>query len=190
MSDLISEVCEILSDLYPMDGEKVISIKELDKAYDKIINLRPTCNQLATDCVSKQAVIKAVDKHTFDTDKGLCLDEDITCILEEIQFAQPEITEDDVKEFCKKRCWIVVTSDFYDEMIQRWSSTRLERDIPMKPNETTDSSWGIRKKQAVCPKCDYYLGRVEFIGNPNGKKVTYCETCGQAIDWEGWDWEE
>ena len=69
-------------------------------------------------------------------------------------------------------------------------SAQPERDIPMKPNETIDSSWGIRKKQAVCPKCDYYLGRVEFIGNPNGKKVTYCETCGQAIDWEGWEWEE
>jgi len=69
-------------------------------------------------------------------------------------------------------------------------SAQPERDIPMKPNETIDSSWGIRKKQAVCPKCDYYLGHVEFIGNPNGKKVTYCETCGQAIDWEGWEWEE
>lgn len=74
--------------------------------------------------------------------------------------------------------------------INRLSSAQPERDIPMKPNETIDSSWGIRKKQAVCPKCDYYLGHVEFIGNPNGKKVTYCETCGQAIDWEGWEWEE
>lgn len=69
-------------------------------------------------------------------------------------------------------------------------SARSERDIPMKPNETIDTAWGIRKKQAVCPKCDYYLGYVEFIGNPNGKKITYCETCGQAIDWEGWEWEE
>ena len=67
MSDLISEVCEILSDLYPMDGEKVISIKELDKAYDKIINLRPTCNQLATDCVSRQAAINIVDSETVST---------------------------------------------------------------------------------------------------------------------------
>lgn len=69
-------------------------------------------------------------------------------------------------------------------------SVQPERDIPMKPNETIDTAWGIRKKQAVCPKCDYYLGRVEFIGNPNGKKITYCETCGQAIDWEGWEWDE
>ena len=36
------------------------------------------------DCVSKESVIKAIDKHTFDTEYGLCLDDDITCILEEL----------------------------------------------------------------------------------------------------------
>lgn len=64
-----------------------------------------------------------------------------------------------------------------------------ERDIPIKPNETTDTAWGIPHRQAVCPKCDYYLGHVVFLGDDKGKKVTYCETCGQAIDWEGWDFE-
>ena len=44
-----------------------------------------------SDLISRQAVIKAVDKHTFDTDEGLCLDEDITCILEDIPTSQPEI---------------------------------------------------------------------------------------------------
>lgn len=69
-------------------------------------------------------------------------------------------------------------------------SAQPERDIPMKPNETIDSAWGIRKKQAVCPKCDYYLPRIYFLGYSKNEKVTYCETCGQAIDWEGWEWEE
>ena len=27
---------------------------------------------------------KAIDSHTFDTDNGLCLDDDITCILESV----------------------------------------------------------------------------------------------------------
>ena len=66
-------------------------------------------------------------------------------------------------------------------------SSELERDIPMKPMETTDRTWGIQARQAVCPKCDYYLSNVVFIGD--GKRVTYCEHCGQAIDWEGWDAE-
>ena len=34
------------------------------------------------DAISRKDVIKAVDRHTFDTDDGLCLDEDISIILE------------------------------------------------------------------------------------------------------------
>ena len=69
-------------------------------------------------------------------------------------------------------------------------SAKLDRDIPVKPNETTDRAWGIPKKQAVCPKCDYYLGNISFLGDYKGKRITYCETCGQAIDWEGWDFDD
>ena len=74
--------------------------------------------------------------------------------------------------------------------IDRQPTAQPERDIPIKPKETTDTAWGIPHRQAVCPKCDYYLGHVVFLGDGNGKKVTYCETCGQAIDWEGWDFDE
>ena len=69
-------------------------------------------------------------------------------------------------------------------------SAQLERDTPIKPIETTDRAWGIPHRQAVCPKCDYYLGHVAFLGDYKGKRITYCETCGQAIDWEGWDFDE
>lgn len=74
--------------------------------------------------------------------------------------------------------------------IQQLPSVQPERDKPMKPIETTDRAWGIPKKQAVCPKCEYYLGHVSFLGDYKGKRITYCETCGQAIDWEGWDFDE
>ena len=67
---------------------------------------------------------------------------------------------------------------------------QLDRDIPKKPMEIMDSTWGTDKKQAVCPKCDYYLGYVSFLGDGKGKKVTYCEHCGQAIDWEGWEQDD
>lgn len=73
--------------------------------------------------------------------------------------------------------------------IEQLPPAQPERDIPIKPKETTDRTWGIPHKQAVCPKCDYYLGQIAFLGDYKGKRVTYCETCGQAIDWEGWDFE-
>lgn len=36
------------------------------------------------DAISRKGVIKVIDRHTFDTDDGLCLDEDISIILEEL----------------------------------------------------------------------------------------------------------
>lgn len=64
----------------------------------------------------------------------------------------------------------------------------LKKQIPVKPTETTDKAWGIAVKQAVCPVCNYYLPHVEFLGDfSGGRRITYCDTCGQAIDWEGWE---
>lgn len=74
--------------------------------------------------------------------------------------------------------------------IRQLPSAQPERDIPVKPIETTDTAWGIPHRQAVCPKCDYYLGHVAFLGDYKGRRITYCETCGQAIDWEGWNFDE
>jgi len=74
--------------------------------------------------------------------------------------------------------------------IEQLPSVQPERDIPKKPNETTDRTWGIPHRQAVCPNCDAYLGMIHFISENGKTKVTYCESCGQAIDWEGWKEDE
>lgn len=118
--------------------------------------------------ISMMAAVDAVETIGFDfSDSGLSAAE-----IEEVCEAIGEVRQE------------------WSRRIKRLPSAQPERDIPMKPNETIDSSWGIRKKQAVCPKCDYYLNRIYFLGDSKNKKVTYCETCGQAIDWEGWDWED
>ena len=70
--------------------------------------------------------------------------------------------------------------------VEQMPSAQPERDTPRKPTETTSRMWGIREKEPVCPKCGYYLGHWRFLG----KRITYCEHCGQAIDWEGWDFDE
>ena len=77
-----------------------------------------------------------------------------------------------------------------EKMLRDLPSAQPDRDIPVKPVEATDKAWGIPSRQAVCPKCDYYLGHVAFLGDYKGKRITYCETCGQAIDWEGWEFDE
>lgn len=56
------------------------------------------------DAISREDVIKAVDRHTFDTDDGLCLDEDISIILEELP---------PVKPTRNKGKWIEVDTNMY-----------------------------------------------------------------------------
>ena len=63
----------------------------------------------------------------------------------------------------------------------------LEKQIAKKPNKTIDSTWGIKREVHVCPVCDYYLLETHFIVGDEIKErkmVTFCDTCGQAIDWE------
>ena len=61
----------------------------------------------------------------------------------------------------------------------------LQKQIPKKPNKAIDRSWGIEKEVSVCPVCDCYLTMIHFIEIGEGKsiKTSYCETCGQKIDW-------
>jgi hypothetical protein len=41
------------------------------------------------DAISREDVIKEVDHHTFDTEDGLCLDEDISIIIEKLPSVTP-----------------------------------------------------------------------------------------------------
>ena len=62
----------------------------------------------------------------------------------------------------------------------------LEKQIPKKANKEISSSWGTKKEVHTCPVCDCYLTEVYFIAPKESKikeKITYCEACGQAIDW-------
>lgn len=62
------------------------------------------------DAVSRKDVIKAIDRHTFGTDDGLCLDEDISIILEELPHVKPvaciakvNFSKEDMQEIVDKR---------------------------------------------------------------------------------------
>ena len=81
----------------------------------------------ALDCISRQAAIDAADRADYT---GLAI-EDVKRITDEVvkeikqlPSAQPEITEKDVKKYCRKRCLVVLTSDLYAEMKERWSSVQ------------------------------------------------------------------
>lgn len=120
------------------------------------------------DLISRQAAIDAVKRNAF-----------------RLTVAEEQNSEGHV-------AWsaYAVYTDVLEGALLELPSAQPERDIPIKPIEATDRAWGIPHKQAVCPKCDYYLGHVAFFDTYKGKRITYCESCGQAIDWEGWDFDE
>ena len=80
----------------------------------------------------------------------------------------------------------IKTAADIDPWVMEIAVGAMKKQIPVKPTETTDKAWGISVKQAVCPVCNYYLGHVHFLDDYSGQRITYCDTCGQAIDWEGW----
>jgi len=114
------------------------------------------------DLISRQAAITAIQKAYADTEGGMD----------------------------KLAVWKNVGLTNALHIMQDLPSAQPERDIPKKPIPTTDRAWGIPLRQAVCPNCNVYLGMIHFISENGKTKVTYCETCGQAIDWEGWDYDE
>ena len=74
------------------------------------------------------------------------------------------------------------------EIIRDLPSAQPDRDTPKKPKEITDRTWGIPRRQAVCPNCGCYLVTAYFIYEGGGKRRdSYCDSCGQAIDWKGWE---
>ena len=98
MIEFAKEQCEI----FPEDSYMGKYLRETIK----ILQADPCCNCIefkryakemgfeieqepCEDAVSREDVIKAIDHHTFDTDDGLCLDEDISIILEKLPPVKP-----------------------------------------------------------------------------------------------------
>lgn len=145
---------------------------------------------LVNDCISRKMAIETVSNMFAVTATQKDMVEDCLEILENLpslKFA----TDINVGDTIYRQAAIDAVNDcgICIQKIVDLPSAQPERDIPVKPIETTDKAWGIPHRQAVCPKCDYYLGHVAFLGDYKGKRITYCETCGQAIDWEGWDFD-
>jgi hypothetical protein len=91
----------------------------------------------------------------------------------------------------RKHCIIECPDDANDtseEIIEAYNMAieALQKQMPQKVMWETDYTWGIANKMPVCPSCENGLTKVLFISDAadGGKRVTYCQTCGQAISWE------
>lgn len=65
-----SNVCEILADIYPTDGETIVEVKNIDKAYEAVLNLPTSVDarlmqdeckiDASSDLISRQDAIDAI----------------------------------------------------------------------------------------------------------------------------------
>lgn len=129
-----------------------------------------------SDLISRQAAIDAYGDWYVEegTEEGFI--GTVKQLLEGLPSA-PEITLESAIKYLHSIGWM----QEHDRILT------VDRDIPKKPNEVIDKAWGIPNRQAVCPNCDSYLGTIHFICGGDKRKISYCESCGQAIDWEGWE---
>jgi len=144
----------------------------------------------ACDCISRQAAINTLCKAECDSEGfcGVACDsvialENMPTAVQEPQDGTLAITVGDVDRV--KR--VIVQSGQWCKVLY---DAPEQRNKPMKPKKITDRTWGIPNLQPVCPNCDYYLAHAYFLSDNKRLRVTYCETCGQAINWEGWEIEE
>ena len=134
-------------------------------------NLQPTCNQLATDTISRQAAIDAIESH-------------IRTAEEPYQLSQTEKVLNHAFE--------IAASCVYN-----LPSAQPERKKPVfKTGESVyhvsyaDGTGGFEKNKWAdwtCPDCGWFVGEQYIPRRHNQQKCNYCAKCGCAIDWSDAD---
>lgn len=74
-----------------------------------------------------------------------------------------EPTEEQVKEYCRKRCLVIVNSELFNEMKARWSA------VPVKPGHWVKNG----DRYCECSVCHHE-------GNISGQD-NYCWFCGAKM---------
>ena len=122
------------------------------------------------DTISRQEVLHELDWCDYELkDWQRCK---LKTMVRDIPSAQPEITEDDVKEYCRKRCLVVVTSDFYNAMYRRWVIAQPQR---KKGNWV----WNQYNKPNIG---NYHCSVCRNIAI---EKYAFCPNCGADMRGEG-----
>ena len=90
--------------------------------------------------------------------------------LNRVPTVDAEPTEEQVEEYCRKRCLVIVTSELYDEMIAKWSAEPV-RHGHWIDNETP--MFGNPYGSYICSRCFPYA---------QAHKTSYCPNCGAKMD--------
>lgn len=165
-----------------------------EKRLDTWIELIPTVEavrheHLGKDIIYRQDAIELAMQYCPDDD-GTCskAGEDMRNLLDELEdlpsaVVDAEPTEEQVKEYCRKRGLVIVDSELFNEIKARWSSEPVRQGHWIKMSDADGIYY-------ACSKCGYELPRVnsfdpQFDLFPKLKcidKTTYCSSCGAKMD--------
>ena len=126
------------------------------------------------DLISRR---KAIDATWFEpsyTDPLNVLTE-VRDRIEALPSAQSEITEEQVKEYCEKRCLVVLSADFFHHL----QSAQSEREAGKWVDGWSLRFDGTKHWFRECSECGYERDD----DNPE-KDTNYCPNCGCAMKGE------
>ena len=134
---------------------------------------------MTKDIIYRQDAIELAMQYCPDDD-GTCskADEDIRNLLDELEdlpsaVVEAEPTEEQVKEYCRKRCLVIVDRDLFNEMKSRWSAE------PVRHGHWTNISISVTgNSSAECSLC----GTVVHDTFANVNRINYCPNCGAKMD--------
>lgn len=109
-------------------------------------------------------------------DKAYILD-----LVDEQPTVEAEPTEEQVKEYCRKRCLVVVSSELFNEMKARWGRDNTKHGHWISACQTKFDKLFF-PQMFKCSVCGNYL---DFDGINAGRGDTnYCPHCGAKMDGE------
>lgn len=107
------------------------------------------------DLISRQAVIdeikERISANKFSGNVGLISELNrLEGYVLQLPPAQPEITEEDIELYCRKRCLVVITDELFAEMKTRWSA-QPEPEKYEYHYDHTDCIWYRPEARNRCP---------------------------------------
>ena len=116
--------------------------------------------------VCRQDAITALNHMCSEDEKGITVSRaNVDSMLRSLPPVQPEITQDQLEEYCKKRCLTVITDDLYCKLTSGSKNT---------------ATWLIRKwcDDARCSNCGHTFKDVYDMDNHD----RFCRFCGRRME--------
>ena len=123
------------------------------------------------DLISKEAAIKEIARWIGYIDEDMILR--IQTGLKKLPSVQPEITETQVKEYCEKRCLVVLSSDAFHWL----KSAQPKRKKGKWLRDPPEGGYALYKC-SVCGKCWAHWWASTMTVEEMTKEVRCCPNCG------------